>query len=126
VARPGTRPDLSQAEAALTALEARWSQEPFVAPQQNELAAEGLGPRELATAVAEGRLIEIADGVVLQPRAPALAMRALAGLRQPFTVSEARSALGTTRRVAVPLLEHLDARGWTVRVDARLRRVSGR
>jgi selenocysteine-specific elongation factor len=33
----------------------------------------------------------------------------------------ARQALGTTRRVAVPLLEHLDARGWTRRVDAAAR-----
>jgi selenocysteine-specific elongation factor len=45
-------------------------------------------------------------------------MRELARLPQPFTLSEARQALGTTRRVAVPLLEHLDRRGWTRRVDA--------
>ena len=36
-------------------------------------------------------------------------------LPQPFTVSEARRALGTTRRVAVPLLEQLDARRVTRR-----------
>jgi selenocysteine-specific elongation factor len=41
----------------------------------------------------------------------------LAGLPQPFTVSEARRALGTTRRVAVPLLEQLDARRATRRGD---------
>ncbi|WP_407937931.1 SelB domain-containing protein [Mycobacterium interjectum] len=34
---------------------------------------------------------------------------------QPFTVSEARRALSTTRRVAVPLLEQLDARHATRR-----------
>ncbi|MGF2953429.1 SelB C-terminal domain-containing protein, partial [Mycobacterium sp. THU-M116] len=39
----------------------------------------------------------------------------LAELPQPFTVSEARRALGTTRRVAVPLLEQLDARRVTRR-----------
>ena len=39
----------------------------------------------------------------------------LATLPQPFTVSEARRALGTTRRVAVPLLEQLDARRVTRR-----------
>ena len=48
-------------------------------------------------------------------------MRVLAGLPQPFTMSQARQALGTSRRVAVPLLEHLDDRGWTRRVDGRLR-----
>ena len=39
---------------------------------------------------------------------------------------EARQALGTTRRVAIPLLEHLDRRGWTIRVDGGHRRVKGR
>ncbi|WP_313565882.1 SelB C-terminal domain-containing protein, partial [Mobilicoccus sp.] len=45
------------------------------------------------------------------------------GLPQPFTTSEARAALGTTRRVAIPLLEHLDEKGWTRRVDAGHREV---
>jgi selenocysteine-specific elongation factor len=126
VARPGTRRDLSATEAALAQLDAGWEQEPFVAPEQDQLRAMGLGDRELAAVVAEGHLLRIAGDVVLAPRAPALAMRVLAGLDQPFTVSQARQALRTTRRVAIPLLEHLDARGWTVRVDANLRRVAGR
>ncbi|MCW2679247.1 MAG: translation elongation factor, partial [Frankiales bacterium] len=54
---------------------------------------------------------------------PARAMRVLAALPQPFTLSAARQALGTTRRVAVPLLEHLDGRGWTRRLDGNLREV---
>lgn len=49
------------------------------------------------------------------PDALARAAGVLAGLPQPFTVSEARRALGTTRRVAVPLLEQLDARRVTRR-----------
>jgi selenocysteine-specific elongation factor len=40
----------------------------------------------------------------------------LGRLPQPFTLSEARQALGTTRRVAVPLLEFLDRRGLTRRL----------
>ena len=51
-------------------------------------------------------------------------MRELAALDQPFTLSQARLALSTTRRVAVPLLEHLDGRGWTRRVDGQLREVA--
>ncbi|WP_216592346.1 SelB domain-containing protein, partial [Verrucosispora sioxanthis] len=41
---------------------------------------------------------------------------------QPFTLSAARQALDTTRRVAVPLLELLDRRGLTRRLpdDARV------
>jgi selenocysteine-specific elongation factor len=50
-------------------------------------------------------------------------MRVLSDLPQPFTASAARQALGTTRRVAIPLLEHLDARGWTRRLDGSLREV---
>ena len=69
------------------------------------------------------RVLRLRDGVVLLPSAPALAMRELARLPQPFTTSHARQALGTTRRVAIPLLEHLDARGWTRRRDAGHREV---
>ncbi|OBK10868.1 selenocysteine-specific translation elongation factor [Mycobacterium sp. 1245852.3] len=91
--------------------------EPFRAPEADELAELNLGPRELAAAVRAGRLTRIADGVVLGPDALDRAATVLAGLPQPFTVSEARRALGTTRRVAVPLLEHLDARRATRRGD---------
>ena len=70
-----------------------------------------------------GRLLRLPDDVVLLPTAPALAMRVLAGLPQPFTTSDARQALGTTRRVVIPLLEHLDDRGWTRRTDGSHREV---
>jgi selenocysteine-specific elongation factor len=40
-------------------------------------------------------------------------------------MSQARAVLGSTRRVAVPLLELLDELGATVRVDAQLRTVRG-
>ncbi|HEY7722420.1 MAG TPA: SelB C-terminal domain-containing protein, partial [Pedococcus sp.] len=33
-----------------------------------------------------------------------------------FAATEAREALGTTRRTAIPLLEHLDRGGVTVRL----------
>jgi selenocysteine-specific elongation factor len=39
-------------------------------------------------------------------------------------MSQARTALGTTRRVAVPLLELLDARGLTHRVDPQRREMA--
>ena len=71
-----------------------------------------------------GRILRLGDGVVLLPTAPALAMRELSALAQPFTTSQARQALDTTRRVAIPLLENLDARGWTTRVEGGHRRVN--
>ena len=106
-------------------LEAHLGVDPFAAPERPELDAWGLGVPELAAAERVGRLVRLAPDMVLLPDGPARAMRALAALPQPFTTSEARQALGTTRRVAIPLLEHLDRRGWTVRVDGGHRRVKG-
>ena len=119
--RPGAV-SLGPAEPAVVALEARLTADPMDAPEGAELLAAGLGPRELAAAERAGRLLRLGD-VVLLPDGPARAMRVIAGLSQPFTLSQARQALGTTRRVAVPLLEHLDRRGWTQRLDGQLRQV---
>ena len=120
---PGSRDDLGAAEPAVAELERRLSEAPFHAPEADDLTALGLGARELAAAERAGRLLRLRDGVVLLPSAPALAMRALARLEQPFTTSQARQALDTTRRIAIPLLEHLDSRGWTRRLDAGHRTV---
>ena len=120
---PGRRFDLGPAEAAIAGLERRLAAAPFAAPEAEELAQLRLGARELAAADRAGRILRLRDGIVLLPTAPALAMRELARLPQPFTTSQARATLATTRRVAVPLLEHLDARGWTRRLDAGHREV---
>ena len=120
---PGRSGDLGAAATAVGELEARLAVEPFRAPEADELAALRLSGRELAAAERAGRLIRLRPGIVLLPTAPALAMRELARLEQPFTTSAARQALNTSRRVAIPLLEHLDARGWTRRVDASHREV---
>jgi selenocysteine-specific elongation factor len=127
VGLPGRTAELGdRAEEGLRRIEARLADEPFAAPEQKELDAAGLGGREVAAAVRAGRLLRLTgvpDDVYLQPIAPARAMRVLAGLPQPFTTSEARVALASTRRTVVPLLEHLDARGWTRRVDGTHREV---
>lgn len=114
---------LGAAEEGISALEDRLRAEPFHAPEAEDLTALALGPRELAAAAAQERVLRLDGGVILLPAAPALAMRELAQLPQPFTTSEARQALGTSRRVAIPLLEHLDSRGWTRRVDAGHRQI---
>lgn len=120
---PGSQGTLGPIEPAVAKLEEKLAGNAFQAPEADDLAGLGLGARELAAAEHSGRLLRLRDGVVLLPTAPALAMRVLARLEQPFTTSQARQALGTTRRVAVPLLEHLDARGWTKRLDAGHRTV---
>ena len=115
--------DLGPAESAIAELERRLTENPFHAPEADDLTQLGLGVRELAAAERAGRVLRLRDGIVLLPTSPALAMRTLAQLDQPFTTSAARQALGTTRRVVIPLLEHLDSRGWTRRLDAGHREV---
>lgn len=102
--------------ASLSRLHGDWSRHPFRAPPAERLAALRLGPREIAAAARAGAVLRLPGEVVLPPSADTQAARVLARLPQPFTLSQARLALDTTRRVAVPLLEHLDARGLTARL----------
>ncbi|MEJ5945068.1 SelB C-terminal domain-containing protein [Pseudokineococcus basanitobsidens] len=97
-------------------------QQPFRAPEAHRLRDLGLGPRELGAAVRAGALLRVGD-VVLAPGALDDAAAALLDLPSPFTTSEARRAWGTTRRVALPLLEALDASGRTVRQPDDRRRL---
>lgn len=93
---------------------------PYAAPDANRLAELGLGGKQLGAAVRAGALLKVADGVFLLPGADERAVTALARLAQPFTMSEARQALGTSRRVMVPLLELLATQGRTARLaDSR-------
>ena len=115
VVRPPGAALPARVDQAVRALEEWLAAEPFRAPEAGELTGLQLGARELAAAVRARRLTRLTDGVVLGPDALERATAILAALPQPFTVSDARRALGTTRRVAVPLLEQLDARRVTRR-----------
>jgi selenocysteine-specific elongation factor len=108
---------------AVDAIRARLAGDPFAAPDAEELRAARLGPRELAAAVRDGQLVRIAEGVYLAPGVERVARERLAGVPAPFTLSQARSAWGTTRRVAVPLMEWLDAHGVTQRLPDASRRL---
>ena len=108
---------------ALDRLRADLSADPFAAPDAGRLAELGLGPRQIASLVRAGELVRIADGVVLLPGADAQALDVLAGLGPEFTLSEARQALGTSRRVAVPLLELLARTGRAARTPSGGHRV---
>ena len=114
------RPDVA---AAVARLVGSLRVEPFAAPEQSALAAMGLGRRELGAAAAAGVILRLPGDVVLLPDAAQRAAQRLLEVAQPFTLSTARQALGTTRRVAMPLLEHLDSLGVTERVDDGLRRL---
>jgi selenocysteine-specific elongation factor len=96
---------------------------PFMAPEAGRLRELGLDGRAIGAAARAGLLLRVAEQIVLAPGAEAEAARARAGLPQPFTAAEARQALGTTRRVAIPLLEFLDRAGITQRLPDDRRRL---
>jgi selenocysteine-specific elongation factor len=96
---------------------------PFRAPEAARLRELGLDTKAIAAAARAGLLLRVSDQVVLAPGADRAAARALAELPQPFTTAEARQALGTTRRVAIPLLEYLDRTRITERLPDDRRRL---
>ncbi len=90
-----------------------------------ELAALGADRRLLVVLVRLGVLVALAPGRYLGSATLDQAVRRLrdafpAG--RPFSASEAKEALGTTRKTAIPLLEYLDQHGVTARAGD-LRRV---
>ena len=99
--------------------------DPFAAPDAERLRELGLDAKALATAARAGLLLRVADLVVLAPGAAEQAAKLLWELDQPFTTSQARQALRTSRRVAIPLLEYLDRARVTDRLPGDLRRVRG-
>ena len=112
----------AELEQALVALAADLASNPFGAPTADQLRELGLDATRTAAAVKAGRLLRLAPGIVLLPGADVHAVEQLSALPQPFTTSEARAQLSTSRRVVLPLLEHLDRAGLTRRLpdDRRL------
>jgi selenocysteine-specific elongation factor len=110
---------------ALAEVQAQLGVAAFDAPDRSRLLALGLDTRALAVLERGGHLLRVGEDVVLLPGADREALELLRELPQPFTTSEARRALGTTRRVALPLLGHLDRSGATVRLADDRRRLRG-
>lgn len=111
---------------AVAALEAQLGTAPFAAPTAEGLQELGFTDEVLGAAVRAGLVLRLDRSVVLAAGADDEAATALAELPQPFTVSQARQRLATTRRVVLPLLAHLDRTGRTRRLADDRRRVTGR
>lgn len=91
---------------------------PFLAPEAHRLDQLGLDTPRLAALVRAGELEKIGPGIYLLTGAEQAAVEILARMpAEPFTLSAARQALGTTRRVAVPLLALLARHGRTARTQ---------
>jgi selenocysteine-specific elongation factor len=113
---PSQARDLPAALAgALEAIRTDLSAAPFASPDGERLAQLGLDTRGLAALSRAGHLLRLEPAVVLLPGADDHAVEVLRRLPQPFTASEARQALGSSRRVVLPLLAHLDRTGRTRR-----------
>ena len=116
-AGPAGRSGLPEAlEAAVRVVRGDLAGEPFAAPDAERLRQLGLDLRGIAAAAKAGLLLRISDQIVLAPGADGAAAAILGRLPQPFTAAEARQALRTTRRIAIPLLEYLDQAGITERL----------
>ncbi len=112
-------------QAAVAALRGELARQPFAAPEAARLRELGLDTKAVAAAARAGLLLRLTEQVVLAPGADQEAARILAQLPQPFTAAQARQVLGTTRRVAIPLLEYLDRSGATRRLPDDRRVLTG-
>ena len=113
--RPALPPHLQAAGAKVrAALAAR----PLEPPSRKELAPDAPTQQALRFLLQTGEAIELGDGVVLtSDDFDRATERVKEFLRQhgPATASELRQALGTSRRIVIPLLERLDKDGVTRR-----------
>jgi selenocysteine-specific elongation factor len=119
VRRPGHGVRLDPAQRALRArVEAALAEAGVGLLGDRALAELGADRKATALLVRLGVLVAVAPGGYL---GRSTLEAAVATLRRsfpdgrPFAATEAKEALGTTRRTAIPLLEHLDRTGVTVR-----------
>jgi selenocysteine-specific elongation factor len=75
----------------------------------------GLDAETLHAVLRDGRLVRVADDVGYLPEQIEELLGRLTAMEDGFTVAEFRDAMGISRRQAVPILEWLDAGGWTSR-----------
>ena len=111
------------ARAAADGVVALLESHPFDPPPMADLRAAGLTPQLLRLLVDERRAVRLTADVVIGAEAYAAArarVEELLAERGGATVAQLRDHLGATRRLVVPLLEHLDAARVTVR-DGDLR-----
>ena len=100
-------------------LRQRVSSNPFDPPPSKQLAPDAQTQQTLKFLIDQNELIEITNDVVLSREAFEKMRSTIADLilsNGPATVSQLRSALKSSRRVMVPLLERLDREGFTRRV----------
>ncbi len=113
-------PPLQQKGAAIRAALAA---KPFDPPSRKELARDPQAQEALRFLAKTGAAVLLNDEVALSAAAfTKMKEQVTSALRtRPATASELRQLLGTTRRVLIPFLEHLDKIGLTLREGDRRR-----
>ena len=86
--------------------------EALAVPRAGQL---GLHQELLHALARSGQVVRIDDNLYYLPEQIEQVTGILATLESEFTVAQFRDALSVSRRHAIPLLEWLDAQGWTVR-----------
>jgi selenocysteine-specific elongation factor len=105
-------------QAAGTKLSQALAAKPLDPPSRKELAPDPVSQRALRFLIETGEVIEISSELVMTASSVTQAIALIQTfIREhgPATVSELRQALGSSRRVIVPLLEHLDRAFVTLR-----------
>jgi len=103
---------------SIDALLARFKSQPWAAPSMKD-SESAVGADVLAALVDLGRLIKLSDDVLLAPETYRAAIQRVTDhlkANQTITVAQARDLFDTSRKYALALMEHLDAKGITKRV----------
>lgn len=121
----GHRPELpKELESAGARIRTALAERPLDPPSRKELAPGPAGVQALKYLIHTSEVVELSGEVVILESAWQSARRTLVEylrLHGSATTSKLRQLLGTSRRVAIPLLEKLDKEGWTRRQgDLRL------
>jgi selenocysteine-specific elongation factor len=110
---------------AVDALLARFRSAPYATPSVKEAEA-AVGVDVLAALLEQGKLVRLSEDVLFLPQTcAAMVERVREHIQQngSITVAQVRDLFDTSRKYALALLEHLDAKGVTKRVgDERVLR----
>src|SRR5438552_18557435 len=117
--RPALRPDL---QLAATKIREALSKKPFDPLSRKEIALNSHAQQALRFLIEQGEIVDVGQNVILSRESFEQMQNAVVAFiseRGPSTVSDLRQKLGTSRRILVPFLEHLDRCGVTQRESER-------
>ena len=121
--RRGHQPSLpSSLQRAGSAILAALAAQPFDPPSRKQLAPDAPSREALRFLSETGEVLSLAEDLIMSATAFSqmkTQVQEYLRVRGAATTSELRQALGTSRRVMIPFLEHLDRTGLTMREGDR-------